>query len=126
MPHAIRLAGPWLMTDDGAAVRVSVPFDLPLAATVLERSFNRPANLGDETKVFVCLRDCGRLAMVSLDGKALGGLVPGDQRLDVSGRLTKSHRLRVEVAAGGPAVFQPATLVIVEPWDEWDDEADAA
>ena len=126
MPHAIRLAGPWLMTEAEAAVRVSVPFELPPAATVLERSFNRPANLGDETGLFVCVKDCGRPAMVSLDGKPLGGFAPGDQRLDVSGRLTKSHRLRVEVAAGDPATFQPATLEIVEPWDEWEEEADAA
>ena len=126
MPHTIRLAGPWQMTADEVASRVLVPCALPESAVVLERTFNRPANLGDDTKLFLRFVACGRLMRVLLDGEALCEPTAGDLRHDVSGRLSRSPRVRVEVSAGETATFQPASLEIVEPWDEWDDDADAA
>ena len=126
MPHTIRLAGPWQMTSGDDVVRVRVPVDLPEGAVTLERTFNRPANLGEDTKLFLCFEDVGRPLAVCVDGVAIVEPTAGDLRLDVSCRLSASPRLRVDVAAGGAATFQPARLEIVEPWDEWDDEADAA
>ena len=128
MPHSIRLAGPWeIRVGDGPSRTVRVPLDLfdfsACGETLtLTRRSNRPANLGEETRLFLCVEDCGRPITVDVDGETLAGRAAGPLRLEIQNPLTMSPALRISLQPasdrGESQTFQPVRLEIVEPWDD--------
>ena len=125
--HAIRLAGPWeVVRGDAPPRRVRMPaaweavFSTPGTA-VFRRRFNRPTGLGEDTRLWLSVREYGGTITVHLDGERIADPAPGEPvRVEVT-CLAGSPTLEIEVTAGdGPpptGLYGPVLLEIEEPPD---------